>query len=508
MTAGKTAKESNMKKYTLCMTAMLALLPTFVSMLAGCDTGTSSGGNTDSTVSIVSVTGVSLDKTSGELYMKTTAALTAAVVPANATNKAVTWSTSDPAIATVAGGVVTPVAAGQATITVTTADGGKTAACVLTVCNPVDINDAAGLLTIDDSPANMSKSYKLTADITISAPIGLMSGDPVSFTGDFDGNGKTVTLNITSGLTVSNGTYAGTFAGLFAVVGDLSGNAGTRGTVHDLKVAGTINVSGAATAVFAGGVAGVTTPSAAVTNVVSSVAVTAAGSGDVFAGGIVGAAQGAVSNTYATGNVSATGGEDVHAGGIVGAAQGAVSNVYTTGNVSAKTTSTDSAYAGGIAGTAGSEVMSYAYTTGSISAEGTGTGNGIHNDPTIGAGGIAGAATHATVRYTVALNSSVAVINSTSYNRCSYRIASTSGGEVTTNGATNYGKSDLAPSGCSYTPPMHTGADKEDGVDVTVTSGTPYTAPTETWWRNTGFSGSDWATVWEWDGTTGLPKLR
>jgi len=79
------------------------------------------------------VTGVSLDKTAHEMTEGEEVTLTATVNPDNATNKNVTWSTSDTAIATVTNGKVTAVKAGKATITVTTEDGGKTATCEVTV---------------------------------------------------------------------------------------------------------------------------------------------------------------------------------------------------------------------------------------------------------------------------------------------------------------------------------------------------------------------------------------
>ena len=80
----------------------------------------------------VAVTGVTLNKTSLELTAGgDTATLTATVVPDTATDKTVTWTTSDASIATVADGVVTPVAAGTATITANA--GGKTAECTITV---------------------------------------------------------------------------------------------------------------------------------------------------------------------------------------------------------------------------------------------------------------------------------------------------------------------------------------------------------------------------------------
>jgi len=82
----------------------------------------------------VPVAGVTLDQTSLNLKVDTKATLTAIVEPANATNKNVTWNSSDTTIAAVsAGGVVTAVSVGTAIITVKTTDGNKTATCSVTV---------------------------------------------------------------------------------------------------------------------------------------------------------------------------------------------------------------------------------------------------------------------------------------------------------------------------------------------------------------------------------------
>ena len=81
----------------------------------------------------IHVTSVSLDKTSLELTEGETTQLTATVLPDNATNKNVTWSTSDASVATVENGVVRATGRGTATITVTTEDGGFTAGCTVTV---------------------------------------------------------------------------------------------------------------------------------------------------------------------------------------------------------------------------------------------------------------------------------------------------------------------------------------------------------------------------------------
>ena len=81
----------------------------------------------------VPVTGVSVSPTTATIGINETVTLAETVAPSNATNKAVTWSTSDSSVATVSNGVVTGVAAGTATITVTTTDGGFTDTCTVTV---------------------------------------------------------------------------------------------------------------------------------------------------------------------------------------------------------------------------------------------------------------------------------------------------------------------------------------------------------------------------------------
>ena len=85
----------------------------------------------------VSVESVFIDKSSLVLSVGETATLEATVLPGNLASKAVSWSSSDESVASVSStGVVTAVAPGAATITVTTVHGGKTAKCNVTV-NPV-----------------------------------------------------------------------------------------------------------------------------------------------------------------------------------------------------------------------------------------------------------------------------------------------------------------------------------------------------------------------------------
>ena len=83
---------------------------------------------------VVKVTSVTFDATSKTLNVDDTFTIKATVLPDNATNKALNWTTDNAAIATVSNGVVTAKAAGTAKITATAADGsGKLATCDVTV---------------------------------------------------------------------------------------------------------------------------------------------------------------------------------------------------------------------------------------------------------------------------------------------------------------------------------------------------------------------------------------
>ena len=103
--------------------------------------------------STVSVTGVSLNKNSTTLVVGGTETLTATVSPSNATNKNVTWTSSNTSVATVSNGTITAKKAGSATITVKTQDGNKTATCSVTVnSNTVSVTSVSldkNSLTLD-----------------------------------------------------------------------------------------------------------------------------------------------------------------------------------------------------------------------------------------------------------------------------------------------------------------------------------------------------------------------
>lgn len=115
----------------------------------------------------VAVTGVTLDKTTISLEAGQTAQLTATIQPGNADNQAVTWSSSDNNIVSVdATGKITANAKGSATITVTTADGGKTATCSVTVTEPAAPVAVTGVtLNKNNTTIYTGRTETLTATI-------------------------------------------------------------------------------------------------------------------------------------------------------------------------------------------------------------------------------------------------------------------------------------------------------------------------------------------------------
>ena len=110
----------------------------------------------------VKVTGVTISDSSAEIFVGAGKQLSANVVPADATNKSVTWSSSDRSVATVDGnGLVKGVKAGQATITVTTADGGFTAECTVTV--EVETHKVTWIIDGVETTQTVAVGEKLTA---------------------------------------------------------------------------------------------------------------------------------------------------------------------------------------------------------------------------------------------------------------------------------------------------------------------------------------------------------
>ena len=112
---------------------------------------------------VIAVTKVALDKTTLSLTEGNTATLTATVSPSNATNKTVTWTSSDKSIATVENGKVTAVKAGTATITAKAGD--KTATCTVTVAAKVI---AVTKVALDKTALSLTEGDTATLTATVS----------------------------------------------------------------------------------------------------------------------------------------------------------------------------------------------------------------------------------------------------------------------------------------------------------------------------------------------------
>ncbi|MDO4809700.1 MAG: Ig-like domain-containing protein [Eubacteriales bacterium] len=153
---------------------------------------------------VVPVASVSLDKTEVTITVgDPDEKLTATVAPDNATNKAVTWSSSDESVATVDDeGNVHAVAAGKATITVTTVDGNKTATCTVTV---VGACLAAG--TMISMPEGKQKAVEELeiGDVvcTFDHETGEMSSAPVCFIWESKNVGNAFTLTFEGDIEVT-----------------------------------------------------------------------------------------------------------------------------------------------------------------------------------------------------------------------------------------------------------------------------------------------------------------
>ena len=114
----------------------------------------------DSGIQIVEVTGVTLIPNETEITIGKTYKLKANILPENATNKLLTWTSSNENVATVSDGVVTAKALGTATITVKTVSGGFSKECVITAIPKIEItsftcNNMNGFGLINISTVNV-----------------------------------------------------------------------------------------------------------------------------------------------------------------------------------------------------------------------------------------------------------------------------------------------------------------------------------------------------------------
>lgn len=271
-----------------------------------------------------------------------------------------------------------------------------------TITEPAQDSEGIYLITSPDEliwyqkNAVLTSSARLMSDIRINeendenaynwTPIGVNSSK--AFTGDFDGNGHTI-----SGLRIS---ATGSNAGVFGYVGTggcihdltiddtiISANNGNyvgavvgdlKGTIDNCHVTDTVAINGKS---YVGGVVGELDNGGAVHQCSNAGTVTAsADNAGGIAGRIYSNASNALTNSVNTGNVTAV----RYAGGIAGTLynNGTVENVYSTGNVTAT-----SMYAGGLIGDFRYGTVQNAYTTSNIDAETHGGVFGFLESPNV-----------------------------------------------------------------------------------------------------------------------------
>ena len=148
----------------------------------------------------VAVTGVTVSPATATLSLGATQQLTPTVAPANATNKTVSYSSNNTNVATVnTAGIITAIASGTATITVTTQDGAKTATSVVTV-NSSNV----AVTSVSLSPASVSLAVGGTQQLTPTVLPANATNKAVTYASN---NTGVATVNASGLVTaVSNGT--------------------------------------------------------------------------------------------------------------------------------------------------------------------------------------------------------------------------------------------------------------------------------------------------------------
>jgi glucosylceramidase len=186
-----------------------------------------------STGPAVAVTGVSVSPTTAALFPGETQQLTASMLPANASNTAVIWSSSNALIASVnTSGLVSAVAPGTAIITATTVDGNKTASAAFTIKNQEAYGGTAaaipGTIQVENydlggqniayndlDSSNNGNQYRKTEGVDIDMIAGT-TGYTVGWTAD--GEWLEYTTNVTPGKYTIVATVASPSAGKQLVV--------------------------------------------------------------------------------------------------------------------------------------------------------------------------------------------------------------------------------------------------------------------------------------------------
>ena len=180
----------------------------------------------------VAVESITLDKTTAELKVGETATLTATVLPENATDKTVTWESSDDTVATVENGVVTGVKAGTATITAKA--GEQSVQCAVTVTEATEGYEVSYLSELffgfgAANPFEMTPAFSAdTTEYTVYVPdtAGALHIRPKL--SDAAPEGSTVTLNYSNWSTGAEMTATPTIGELSSIMNFVRGGTSTN----------------------------------------------------------------------------------------------------------------------------------------------------------------------------------------------------------------------------------------------------------------------------------------
>ena len=199
-----------MKRKLLMTTLMLTLAVCSILGLTACGGNNDNGNNSGGGNSTIAVTSITLNRSSLNLEIGDTVSLYETIYPSNATDKSVTWSSSNTSVATVSNGTVTAKSSGTASITVKTSNN-KTAICYVTVNNSAPQTVAVSSVSLNKTSATLEVGDTLSLYATISPS---------------NATDKSVTWSSsnTSVATVSNGLVTAKSAGTATITVKTSNN--------------------------------------------------------------------------------------------------------------------------------------------------------------------------------------------------------------------------------------------------------------------------------------------
>ncbi len=142
----------------------------------------------------IAVTGVNLSSNMVSLITGESVSLTATVVPNNATNQSLVWTSDNLSVATVNNGLVSTISSGSATITVTTDDGGYSDTVLISVYDDTDGDGVA-----DNLEASTAEALDPCLPVQAAGYTGYDAANAIWAAADCDGDGLINSVEVTNG---------------------------------------------------------------------------------------------------------------------------------------------------------------------------------------------------------------------------------------------------------------------------------------------------------------------